>query len=151
VFAVTLFLCSPALGRLSDRFGRRPIILLGLAGTAANYVIAAEARSLWLLFLARLVGGVCGSNAATAAAYIADVTPPAGRTAAFGQMGAVCGLGLALGPVLGGLAGNTDPRLAFWLAAGISAINLATGWLILPESLALKQRRAVELRAVNPF
>jgi DHA1 family tetracycline resistance protein-like MFS transporter len=150
-YAGALFLCSPVLGRLSDRFGRRPVILLSLAGAVVNYTLAATAHALWLLFMARLVGGICGANAAPAAAYVADVTPAERRTAVFGQMGAVFGLGLAVGPALGGLLGDLDPRLPFLAAAGLAAASLLYGCLVLPESLVPARRRPFALSAINPF
>lgn len=150
-YAMALFLCAPMLGRLSDRFGRRPVLLLAIAGSMINYLVMAEASTLWLLFLARIVGGVCGAGAAPAAAYIADIAPPDRRAALFGLTGAVFALGLVLGPALGGLLGNADPRLPFLVAAALSAANLLYGWLVLPESLALGERRALRLDAANPL
>jgi MFS transporter, DHA1 family, tetracycline resistance protein len=150
-FAGTMFLCSPALGRLSDRFGRRPIILLAVAGSAINYAVCAAAPSLAVLFLARLLGGVCGSNAVPAAAYLADITPAERRTSVYGVMGAAYGLGLALGPALGGWLGGIDLRLPLGVAAALALVNLLLGFFLLPESLPAARRRDFVLREVNPL
>jgi DHA1 family tetracycline resistance protein-like MFS transporter len=151
IFAGAMFLCSPALGRLSDRFGRRPVILLALAGSVANYAVCAAAPSLTVLFMARLVGGICGGNGAPAAAYLADVTSVERRTSVFGLMGAAYGLGLAVGPALGGLLGSVDLRLPFEVAAALAAGTLLLGCLVLPESLPASRRRSFALDELNPL
>ncbi|TWB39133.1 MFS transporter [Nitrospirillum pindoramense] len=150
-YAAALFLFSPIQGRLSDRFGRRPFILLGLMGGLAHYVTAALTPSLWLLFAARLLGGLCGANAAAANAYMADIVPPDRRTAMFGCMGAAFGLGLGLGPGLGGLLGGLDPRLPFWMAAALTGTTAILGWVLLPESLQPAARRTLDWTAANPL
>jgi MFS transporter, DHA1 family, tetracycline resistance protein len=150
-YALMLFLCAPALGSLSDRFGRRPIILVALAGMAFDYVLTAMAPSLWLLFLGRLVAGACGSNFTTATAYIADVSEPEKRAQAFGLIGAAFGVGFILGPALGGLLGQFGPRVPFWVAAGLTALNFVYGLFVLPESLPASERRPFSLSAANPF
>ncbi|MEA1671963.1 MFS transporter [Nitrospirillum sp. BR 11163] len=150
-YAAALFLSSPLQGRLSDRFGRRPFILLGLMGGLAHYVTAALTPSLWLLFAARLLGGLCGANAAAANAYMADIVPPRRRTAMFSCMGAAFGLGLGLGPGLGGLLGGLDPRLPFWTAAALAGATAILGWVLLPESLPSGARRPFDWTAANPL
>ncbi len=150
-YAALLFLCAPLLGHLSDRFGRRPVILLALAAAIIDNVVAAVTGSLALLFVARAVAGACGANAAAAAAYIADVTPPDQRGRAYALAGAVFGLGFILGPALGGLLGEWGPRLPFWAAAGLTAGNFLYGWLVLPESLAPAERQPLRLAALNPL
>ncbi|RJF87929.1 MFS transporter [Oleomonas cavernae] len=151
LYAAMLFLCAPVIGRLSDRFGRRPVILLALAGAALDQVVAATAGSLWLLMVARALAGACGANAAAASAYVADVTPPEHRAKAFGLAGAMFGLGFVLGPALGGMLGDLGPRVPFWVAAGLTALNFLWGLVVLPESLAPALRRPFTLGALNPL
>lgn len=150
-YAMAAFLCATGLGHLSDRFGRRPVILLAIGGGLVNYVLSALAGDLGLLFLARIAGGVCGASAAPAIAYIADITTPARRPLVFGWMGAAFGLGFILGPTLGGLLGDIDPRLPFWTAAGLSAVNFLYGWLFVPESLPPERRTSFDLKRANPL
>ena len=114
-FAIMQFVCAPVLGGLSDRFGRRPVLLLSLSGICANYLLLAWAPSLIWLFLGRLIAGATAANAATATAYIADVTPPAKRAGQFGLIGAIFGIGFVLGPALGGMLGAYDLRLPFYV------------------------------------
>ncbi len=152
VFALMQFACSPLLGALSDRFGRRPVILMSNAGLGLDFVLMALAQTLPLLFLGRVLAGVTSASVATANAYIADVTPPEKRAAAFGLLGAAFGLGFVLGPAMGGVLGAVDPRLPFWVAAGLSLCNLAYGFFVLPESLPRERRTpTVDLRRANPF
>lgn len=150
VFSLMNFIGSPLLGVLSDRFGRRPIILIATAGAAIDYVIMALAPNLAWLAIARVISGLTGGVAATANAYIADVTTPEKRAQAFGLMGGAFGLGFVVGPVIGGMLGSLDLRLPFWFAAGCSALNWMWGCFVLPESLKPENRRAFEWRRANP-
>jgi DHA1 family tetracycline resistance protein-like MFS transporter len=150
-FAATQFAFAPLMGNLSDRFGRRPLLLLAVLGLGIDYVFHALAPTLPWLFVGRAVAGLCGSSYVIANAYIADVTPPAERARAFGLMGAAFGAGFVLGPALGGLLGEVGPRVPFWVAAGIAFLNLAYGWFVLPETLPPDRRRRFEWRRANPF
>jgi len=150
VWALMQFLFSPVVGSLSDRFGRRPVVLLSNFGLAADYVLMALAPSLWWLFIGRVISGITSSSISTAFAYIADVTPPEKRAAVFGKIGVAFGAGFILGPALGGLFGDVSPRLPFWIAAGLSFLNWLYGLLILPESLPRARRTAFHWRSANP-
>jgi DHA1 family tetracycline resistance protein-like MFS transporter len=149
-YAFMQFVCSPILGSLSDRFGRRPIILIATAGSAIDYVIMASAPSLTWFFVARVIAGSTAGVLATANAYIADVTPPEKRAQSFGLLGAAFGIGFIIGPVVGGLLGQYDLRLPFWFAAGCSALNWGWGFLVLPESLKAEHRRGFSWKRANP-
>lgn len=150
VWALMQFLFQPVFGSLSDRFGRRPVVLLSNFGLAADYVLMALAPSLWWLFVGRMISGVTSSSISTAFAYIADVTPPEKRATVFGKIGVAFGAGFILGPALGGLFGDVSPRLPFWIAAGLSFLNWLYGLLILPESLPKARRSAFHWRSANP-
>jgi MFS transporter, DHA1 family, tetracycline resistance protein len=150
VWALMQFLFSPVVGSLSDRFGRRPVVLLSNFGLAADYVLMALAPSLWWLFIGRMISGVTSSSISTAFAYIADVTPPEKRAAVFGKIGVAFGAGFILGPALGGVFGDVSPRLPFWIAAGLSFLNWLYGLLILPESLPQARRVPFHWRSANP-
>jgi DHA1 family tetracycline resistance protein-like MFS transporter len=150
VFALMQFFFSPVLGVLSDRFGRRPIILLSNLGLGLDYVVMALAPSISWLFLGRIISGITTSSIPTAMAYIADVTPKEKRASAFGMIGVAFGVGFALGPALGGLLSSVNPRLAFWVAATFSLANWVWGYFFVPESLATTQRKPFELRRANP-
>jgi DHA1 family tetracycline resistance protein-like MFS transporter len=149
-WALMQFFFSPILGALSDRFGRRPVVLLSNLGTALDYVLMAVAPSLVLLFVGRVISGVTTASISTAFAYIADITAPEKRAAVFGKIGVAFGAGFILGPALGGLLGDSDPRLPFWVAAGLSFANTLYGWLILPESLPKERRSPWRWRSANP-
>ena len=151
VWAVMQFLFMPVMGALSDRYGRRRVILLSNLGLGLSYVLMALAPGLAWLFVARVISGITAASVSTAMAYVADVTPPAGRAAAFGRTGIAIGLGFVLGPALGGLLGSVDPRLPFWVAAALSLLNAAYGIFVLPESLPPERRRAFEWRRANPL
>ncbi len=140
VFALMQFVWAPVMGVLSDRYGRRPIIVLSNLGMAVDYAVMALAPNLIWLLLGRVVSGVTSANATAASAYIADVTPAEKRAGAFGMIGAAFGLGFVLGPALGGLCGQFDPRLPFWVAGGLSLLNGIYGALVVPESLAPEHR-----------
>jgi len=140
-FALVQFFFSPVLGILSDRFGRRPVILLSNFGLALDYVIMALAPSLHWLFLGRALAGLSASSIPTATAYISDVTAPEKRSKAFGLLGAAFGVGFVVGPAIGGWVGNHDPRLPFWIAAAASLLNACYGLFVLPESLPPEKRQ----------
>ena len=150
-WALMQFFFSPILGGLSDRFGRRPVVLLSNFGLAADYVLMALAPSLIWLFVGRVISGITSASISTSFAYIADITPPERRAAVFGKVGAAFGAGFILGPALGGLLGGMDPRLPFWVAAGLSFANTLYGLLILPESLPRDRRASLRWRSANPL
>lgn len=149
-WAVMQFVASPVLGALSDRFGRRPVVLLSNFGLALDYVLMALAPSLAWLFVGRLISGVTSASISTAFAYIADITEPDQRPKQFGRVGAAFGGGFVLGPALGGLLGGMDPRLPFWVAAGLGFANTIYGLLVLPESLPKSHRAPFQWRRANP-
>jgi DHA1 family tetracycline resistance protein-like MFS transporter len=150
-YALTQFVFSPVLGNLSDRFGRRPILLLSLLGLTFDYTIMALAPVVWYLFVGRFVAGVAGAAVATATAYMADITPPEKRTQRFGLIGAAFGLGFIIGPVIGGELGEFGPKAPFFAAAALSFGNFLFGMFVLPESLAKEMRRPFSLKRANPF
>ena len=150
-YAIASFVGAPILGALSDRYGRRPILLLGFCGLALNFFSTALATTGWMLVASRVVGGAMQANAAVANAYVADITPPEQRAKRFGLLGAMFGIGFILGPVLGGILGGIDLQLPFFVAGGLALINLAYGYFVLPESLPAEQRRAVNWRRANPL
>jgi MFS transporter, DHA1 family, tetracycline resistance protein len=150
-WALMQFLFSPVTGALSDRFGRRPVILISCVGLALDYILMALAPSLWWLFVGRVISGITAASFSTGFAYIADVTPPEQRAARFGILGVAFGAGFIFGPALGGLAGSIDPRLPFWIAAGLGLANALYGWLILPESLPREKRMPFSWRRANPL
>ena len=149
-WALMQFIFSPVAGALSDRFGRRAVVLMSNFGLAADYVLMALAPSLTWLFVGRVISGITSASVSTAFAYIADVTPPDKRAAVFGRIGVAFGAGFILGPALGGLLGNIEPRLPFWVAAGLSFANALYGLLILPESLSPERRSPFHWRSANP-
>jgi DHA1 family tetracycline resistance protein-like MFS transporter len=150
-WAAMQFLFSPILGSLSDRFGRRPVILISNVGLGLDYVFMALAPSLGWLFLGRVISGITSASISTAGAYIADVTPAEQRPAKFGLLGAAFGFGFVVGPALGGLLGDFDPRLPFWFAAALSLTNSLYGFFVLPESLPPQRRAAFSWRKANPL
>jgi len=151
VFSAMQFLFMPVLGALSDRVGRRPVILISLTGLGLDYILMALAPSLGWLLVGRVVAGICAANFSTATAYIADVTPPEKRAASFGLLGAAFGVGFVAGPALGGVLGSIEPRLPFWAAAGLTLANALYGFTVLPESLAPEQRRRFSWAQANPI
>jgi DHA1 family tetracycline resistance protein-like MFS transporter len=151
VWALMQFICSPVLGALSDRFGRRPVILISNFGLGLDYIIMAVAPSLSWLFVGRVLSGVTAASYATALAYIADVEPPERRARGFGLLGAAFGFGFIIGPAVGGLLGTIGPRLPFWFAAALSLANAGYGLLVLPESLPLTRRAPFRWRGANPI
>jgi MFS transporter, DHA1 family, tetracycline resistance protein len=150
VWALMQFVFSPVQGALSDRFGRRPVILISNFGLGLDYIVMALAPSLNWLFVGRVISGITAASISTSFAYVADVTPPEARAARFGLLGAAFGVGFVLGPALGGLAGAVDPRLPFWIAAGLSLANALYGLLVLPESLPPERRAPFAWRRANP-
>lgn len=150
-WALMQFFFSPVLGGLSDRFGRRPVILLSNFGLALDYVLMALAPSLIWLFIGRVISGITSASVSTAFAYISDLTPPERRAAVFGKIGAAFGAGFILGPAIGGLLGDIDPRLPFWAAAALSFANTLYGFLILPESLPRERRAPFRWQSANPI
>jgi len=150
VWALMQFIFSPVLGALSDRYGRRHVILISCFGLGLDYILMALAPTLWWLFVGRVISGITAASYPTAGAYIADVTPPEKRAAGFGMIGAAWGVGFVMGPALGGLLGEVNPRLPFWVAAGLTLLNSLYGLFVLPESLAPESRKAFSLRRANP-
>lgn len=150
-WALMQFLFSPFQGSLSDRFGRRPVILISNFGVGLDYVLMALAPTLGWLLVGRVISGITAASISTAYAYVADVTPQDKRAARFGLLGAAFGAGFVLGPALGGFAGSISPRLPFWIAAGLSLANACYGLLVLPESLPRSRRAGFRWRRANPF
>lgn len=150
--AAIQFFAAPVLGALSDRFGRRPVILFSCFGLTVSYVLIALAPSLAWLYVARVITGVASASYSTASAYIADVTTPEKRAASFGMLGAAFGLGFVAGPAMGGVLGEISIHLPFWVAAGLCAANFLYGLFVLPESLAPERRTgSVEWLRANPL
>jgi DHA1 family tetracycline resistance protein-like MFS transporter len=149
-FAVMQFLFGPVIGGLSDRYGRRPVLLASLVVMAADYVVMALAGSIWLLLGGRLVGGITAATQSTASAYMADITPPAERTKRFGLIGAAFGAGFVIGPLIGGLLAEYGTRAPFWAAACLAAGNAVLGWIVVEETVTPEKRRAFSLRRANP-
>jgi len=150
-FGIANFFGAPILGALSDRFGRRPVLLLGFCGLALNFFATAMASALWVLIAVRLVGGAMQANAAVASAYVADISAPEERAKRFGMLGAMFGLGFIIGPAMGGLLGAIDIHLPFYVAGGLALLNLLYGYFVLPESLPVERRRAFSWSSANPI
>jgi len=150
IYAVMQFFCAPVLGALSDRYGRRPVILLALAGLGFDYVLLSLAPTIWWLVVGRVVAGMFGATFTPVGAYIADVSPPEKRAANFGLIGVAFGLGFIAGPALGGLLGETNLRLPFVVCAGLTFLNFLFGLLVMPESLKPENRRAINVAQMNP-
>jgi DHA1 family tetracycline resistance protein-like MFS transporter len=149
-WALMQFLFSPVIGALSDRFGRRPIVLMSNLGLGLDYVLMAMAPNLGWLFVGRVISGITAASISTSFAYIADVTPPEKRSAAFGLLGAAFGVGFVIGPGIGGLLTELGPRAPFWVAAAMSLANALYGLLVLPESLPPDRRAPFSWRRANP-
>lgn len=150
LWAAMQFVCSPIIGSLSDRYGRRPVILISCAGLALDYVLMALAPNLWWLAAGRIIAGITSSSFTTIYAYMADITEPAKRARAYGLIGAAFSGGFVLGPVMGGFLGDVDPRLPFWVAGGLSGVAFFYGLFVLPESLPVEKRMAFSWRRANP-
>jgi DHA1 family tetracycline resistance protein-like MFS transporter len=151
VYSVLQFLCGPIIGNLSDRFGRRPVILFSLLAFGLDYLFMGFAPTIAWLFVGRAIAGVAGAVYAPANAFIADVTPPEKRAQAFGMVSAAFGLGFILGPAIGGLLGEMGPRAPFFAAAALAGLNLLFGIFVLPESLPKERRRAFSWARANPL
>ena len=149
-FGIANFFGSPILGALSDRYGRRPVLLLGFCGLAINFFATSLATALWMLIAVRLVGGAMQANQAVANAYVADITAPEDRAKRFGLLGAMFGLGFIIGPVMGGVLGAINLHLPFFVAGTLALVNLAYGYFVLPESLLPENRHPFDWRKANP-
>ena len=150
-YAIMQFLCAPLIGNLSDKFGRRPVLLGSLLGFGIDYIFLAFAPTIAWLFVGRLIAGITGASFSTATAYIADISPPEKRAQNFGMVGAAFGLGFIIGPVMGGLLGQFGSRVPFFVAAGLSLLNATYGYFILPESLSKENRREFSWKRANPL
>jgi MFS transporter, DHA1 family, tetracycline resistance protein len=150
-YALMQFFCAPVLGNLSDRFGRRPVLLFALLALGVDYLIMGSAPVVSWLFVGRMVAGMAGASFTPAYAYIADITPPEKRAQSFGLMGAAFGIGFILGPAIGGMLGSFGPRAPFFTAGAIALANTAFGFFALPESLPMESRRPFEWRRANPL
>jgi DHA1 family tetracycline resistance protein-like MFS transporter len=151
VYAVMQFVCAPLLGNLSDRYGRRPVLLFAVGALGVDYIVMGFAPTLAWLFLGRTIAGIAGASFTPAYAYVADVSPPEKRAQSFGLISAAFGVGFILGPALGGLLGQLGPRTPFFAAAALSLVYLVYGTFVLPESLPPEARRPFEWRRANPL
>lgn len=150
-YAIMQFICAPIMGGLSDKYGRRPVLLLSLLGFGIDYLFVSVAPTIAWLFVGRIIAGITGASFTAASAYIADISTNENRAQNFGMIGAAFGLGFIIGPVLGGLLGSFGPRIPFLVAAGLSLLNAAYGYFVLPESLPKANRRPFEWRRANPL
>ena len=151
IFAVMQFLFGPTIGSLSDRFGRRPILLISLVVMAFDYVLMALASTMWLLIIGRIIGGITAATQSTAAAYMADISKPKEKAANFGLIGAAFGVGFVLGPIIGGILAEYGTRSPFWAAAVLAASNAVFGYFVLPETVTDRIRRPFDWRRANPL
>ena len=151
IWAGMQFLCSPVIGSLSDRYGRRPVILISAAGLAVDFALMAIAPNLWWLALARVLGGITSSSFTTCFAYMADITPPEARSRAYGLIGAAFSAGFIAGPLVGGMLGEFGPRVPFWAAAALGGVAFLYGLAVLPESLPAERRMSFSWRRASPF
>ena len=151
IFAVMQFLFGPVIGGLSDRFGRRPVLLIALVVMAFDYVLMAVAGTIWLLVIGRIIGGITAATQSTASAYMADISKPEDKSANFGLIGAAFGMGFVLGPLMGGLLAEYGTRAPFWAAAVLAGANAIFGYFALPETVTDQIRRPFLLRRANPL
>ena len=151
MFGLLQFICMPILGAISDRIGRRPVLLFSMVGMCLNFLATAWAPNLAALFIGRVIGGMSSASMSVASAYASDVSTPENRAKSFGMIGAAFGLGFIFGPMLGGLLGSINLHLPFYVAAGLSAANFVYGYLMVPESLSREKRAAFSLARANPF
>ena len=151
IFAVMQFLFGPVIGGLSDRFGRRPVLLIALVVMAFDYVLMAVAGTIWLLVIGRIIGGITAATQSTASAYMADISKPEDKSANFGLIGAAFGMGFVLGPLIGGLLAEYGTRAPFWAAAVLAGANAIFGYFALPETVTDQIRRPFSLRRANPL
>lgn len=150
-FAVMQFIFGPIVGSLSDRFGRRPVLLVSLLVMCIDYIVMALAQTIWLLFATRIIGGITAATQSTASAFIADISKPEEKSANFGLVGAAFGIGFVLGPVIGGLLAEWGSRAPFYAAAALAGANMIFGYFVLPETVTDRIRRPFSLRRANPF
>ncbi|HQW84305.1 MAG TPA: TCR/Tet family MFS transporter, partial [Ferruginibacter sp.] len=150
-YALVQFICAPIIGNLSDKFGRRPVLLFSLFCFGIDYLFLALAPTYGWLFVGRIIAGISGASMTTGAAYIADISTPENRAKNFGMIGAAFGLGFIIGPMIGGLLGGIGPRIPFYAAAILAFINWIYGYFVLPESLKLESRRPFEWKRANPI
>jgi MFS transporter, DHA1 family, tetracycline resistance protein len=150
-YAIMQFICAPIIGNLSDKYGRRPVLLLSLFGFGIDYIFLSLAPTIWWLFVGRLIAGLFGASFTTATAYIADISTPENRSKNFGMIGAAFGLGFIIGPGLGGILGEFGPRVPFMAAGFLTFLNLIYGYFVLPESLTKEHRRPFEWKRANPM
>ncbi len=150
-YAITQFMCAPLIGNLSDKYGRRPILLLSLFAFSLDYLLLAFSPTIIWLFIGRIIAGLTGASITTASAYIADVSTPENRAKNFGMIGAAFGLGFIIGPVIGGVLGHFGSRVPFYAAAVLCMLNFLYGYFILPESLSKKNRRDFDIKRANPI
>jgi DHA1 family tetracycline resistance protein-like MFS transporter len=151
IFAAMQFIFGPTLGSLSDRYGRRPVLIISLVIMAFDYVLMALAHTIWLLIIGRIIGGITAATQATSAAYMADISKPEEKAANFGLIGAAFGVGFVVGPLFGGLLAEYGTRAPFWAAAFLAAANAVFGYYVLPETVTDRIRRPFELRRANPL
>ncbi|WP_347832045.1 MFS transporter [uncultured Planktomarina sp.] len=151
VFAVMQFIFGPTIGSLSDRFGRRPVLLISLVIIAVDFIVMGLAHSMWLLVFTRIIGGIAAATQATAAAFISDISTPENRSANFGILGATFGVGFVLGPLMGGLLGEVGLRVPFFAAAALATLNLILGYFVLPETVTDQIRRPFDIKRANPL
>ena len=150
-YATMQFVFAPVLGGLSDRFGRRPVLLLSLLGFGLDYILQGFAPTIGWLFVGRIVAGIMGASFTTASAYIADISTPEKRAQNFGMIGAAFGMGFIIGPAIGGLLGQYGPRVPFFVSAGLTLVNVVYGYFVLPESLKPENRREFSWKRANPI
>jgi len=151
IYGLMQFIFAPILGSLSDRYGRRPVLLFSLLGFGLDYIFLAFAPSIGWLFLGRMISGITGASITTASAYMADISNEKNRAQNFGMIGAAFGLGFIIGPMLGGLLGELGTRIPFLVAAGLALVNALYGYFVLPESLDMEHRRAFDFKRANPI